>query len=738
VKRVKPLLTDFRGSRKIAACSKGISRNLNMSKRKLVIAILVCLPILGCTTTHHGGIERASQPPRAKIVPHTLSMHGDVRVDNYYWLNDRENPGVIAYLEAENEYTRAMMAHTEDLQRTLFEEIKGRIKQTDESVPYRKNGYFYYSRFEDGKQYPFYCRKKGSLMAEEEVMLDVNKLAEGHSFISVTGLQVRPNNAILAYAVDTRGRRIYNIHFKNLNTGEDLSYTIPNVTGNMAWANDSQTLFYTKQDPETLRAYRVYRHVLGDDPTDDQIVFEETDETYSCRVSRTKSNQYIIIASRHTLSDEYRFVSADNPTEEFKVIQPRERNLEYSVDHYQDKFYIRTNWQATNFRLMATPVTATTKDHWIEVIPHREDVLLSGLDIFRDYLVVSERKNGLRQIRVRAWSGGQEHYLQFDEPAYLSYPTANHEYDTPLLRYTYSSMTTPDSVFDYDMGTREQTLLKQDEVLGGFEPTNYKTDRLYATARDGTKIPISIVYRKGTKGDGQNPLLLYGYGSYGASMDPGFSSPRLSLIDRGFVYAIAHVRGGQELGRRWYEDGKMFRKMNTFTDFIDCGRFLVDQGYTSPDKMFAMGGSAGGLLMGAVINMAPELFHGVVAQVPFVDVVTTMLDDSIPLTTGEFDEWGDPKTRESYDYMLSYSPYDNVEAKDYPHLLVTTGLHDSQVQYWEPAKWIAKLRSLKTDSNSLLLKTNMEVGHGGASGRYKRYEETAFVYAFLLDHAGIR
>ena len=698
---------------------------------------LVGLGILGCDANSPSRAKRMIQAPTAKIVPHELTKHGDVRVDNYYWLKQRENSEVIDYLNEENDYTQAMMAHTEDFQKTLFEEIKGRIKQTDESVPYRKNGFFYYWRVEDGEQYGVYCRKKGSLTAEEKVMIDANKLAEGHNYFSLRGLQVSSNNSLLAYAVDTRGRRIYTLKFKNLENGEVLKDTIHDVTGNVAWANDNRTLFYSKHDPKTLRSYQVYRHVLGDDPANDHLVYEEEDETFSSRVFKTKSNKFVMIASRHTLIDEYRFVSADNPTSEFRVIQPRERNLEYSVDHYQDKFYIRTNWNAKNFRLMATPVTATTKNHWTEVIAHHDDVLLSGFEIFKDHLVVSQRKNGLMQLRVRSWSSGQEHYLAFDEPAYLAYQTNNYEFDTPVLRYAYTSMTTPKSVFDYNMVTHEKTLLKQDEVLGGFQSTDYETDRLEVVARDGTKIPMSIVYRKGTKKTGKNPLLLYGYGSYGASMDATFSSPRLSLIDRGFIYVIAHVRGGQELGREWYEDGKLLHKKNTFTDFIDCGRFLVDQNYTTPDKMFAMGGSAGGLLMGAVMNLAPDLFHGVVARVPFVDVITTMLDDSIPLTTGEYDEWGDPNKKDYYDYMLSYSPYDNVQAKDYPHLLVTTGLHDSQVQYWEPAKWVAKLRAIKTDRSDVLLKTNMDAGHGGASGRYKRYEETAFYYAFLLDHAGI-
>ena len=704
---------------------------------KIISLGVACAALPGCEATSGKRAGQMAQPPVAKAVAHKLEKHGDVRIDNYYWLKEREDPEVIDYLKAENEYTKAMTAHTDKLQKTLFEEIKGRIKQTDKSVPYKKEGYFYYTRYEDGRQYPFYCRKKDSLDAPEQLMINANKLAEGHKFMSVRGRQVSSNNDILAYALDTQGRRIYTIHFKNLVTGEVLEDTIPEVTGNMAWANDNRTLFYTKQHPETLRSYQIFRHTLGADPATDQLVYEEKDDTFSSYVFKTKSKKYVMIVSRHTLSDEVRFVDADNATSEFRVLQPRERNHEYSVDHYQDEFYVRTNWQAKNFRLMATPVTATTKENWTEVIPHRDDVLLGSFELFKDQLVVSERKNGLVQIRVMPWAGGQEHYLDFGEPAYLAYATNNHEFDTPVLRYTYTSMTTPNSVFDYNMISREKKLLKQEEVLGGFSSADYETDRLTATARDGTKIPISIVYRKGTRKNGKNPLLLYGYGSYGASMDATFSSPRLSLIDRGFIFAIAHIRGGQELGRQWYENGKLFHKKNTFADYIDCGKFLVEQEYTSPERMFAMGGSAGGLLMGAVLNMAPDLFHGVVARVPFVDVITTMLDPSIPLTTGEYDEWGDPNKKDYYDYILSYSPYDNVQAKARPHLLVTTGLHDSQVQYWEPAKWVAKLRASKTDSNALLLKTNMDTGHGGASGRYKRYEETAFYYAFLLDHAGI-
>jgi oligopeptidase B len=673
----------------------------------------------------------------AKIVPHKLEKHGDVRTDNYYWLKERENPEVVAYLTAENDYLEGVMKHTEGLQDVLFEEIKGRMKKDDASVPFFHDGYFYYYRYEGDKEYALYARKKGSLEAPEESMLDANELAEGHEFFSMGGFSVSSGRDIIAFGVDTVGRRFYTVRFKNLTTGEMYEDVLPDVTGNVAWANDNKTLFYTKQDPETLRSDRVFRHVMGTDPAKDVLVYEEKDETFGCFVYKTKSKKYIMIASYHTLSTEYRYLNAEKPSGDFTVILPREENHEYSVAHYQDKFYIRTNWKAQNFRLMETPVTATGKDNWQEVIPHRADVFLDDYDIFKDFLVLTEREGGLNHIRIIPWEGGEEHYLDFGEPAYLAYTRTNLEFDTGLLRYGYTSMTTPRSTYDYDMVSKERTLLKQDEVVGGFEPSDYRTERLHAVARDGTKVPISIVFPKDLKKDGSAPLLLYAYGSYGASMDATFSSARLSLLERGFAYAIAHVRGGQELGRQWYEDGKLFNKKNTFTDFIDCAKFLVEEGYTSKDRLFAMGGSAGGLLMGAIFNMAPELFKGVIADVPWVDIITTMLDPSIPLTTSEYDEWGDPNEKKYYDYMLSYSPYDNVVAKDYPNLLVTTGLHDSQVQYFEPAKWVAKLRALKTDDNVLLLKTNMEAGHGGPSGRFKRHQETALSYAFMLDLVGI-
>ena len=689
------------------------------------------------TAQENAGMLQLSMPV-AEARPVELTMHGDVRIDEYFWLRERENPDVIAYLEEENAYTEAALAHTAELQEALFEEIKGRIKEDDASVPYFKAGYWYYTRYEEGNAYPIYCRKKGTMDAVEEVMLDVNARSEGHDFFNVAGREVSPNNVLYAFAEDNQGRRIYTLRFKNLDTGELLEDEIAGVTGNVAWANDNKTVFYSRQDPVTLRWDKIYRHVIGTDPNNDELVYEEKDDTFFTFVDKTKSEEYLIIGSSQTLSTEYRYLDTNTPTGEFKVIQPRERGHEYSVDHYGEHFYFRTNLDAQNFRLMRAPVSNSTKEFWTEVIPHRDDVLLEGFEIFKDHLVVTERKNGLIELRIRPWSNGAEHYIAFDEPAYLAYLSTNPEFDTQALRYVYMSMTTPSSTYDYNMNTKEKTMLKQDEVLGGFESEMYVTERLYATARDGAKVPVSLVYRKETALDGTAPLLLYGYGSYGASMDATFSSARLSLLDRGFVYAIAHIRGGEEMGRQWYEDGKLLNKKNTFTDFIDCAEYLIEQQYADPNRLFAQGGSAGGLLMGAVVNMRPDLWRGVVAKVPWVDVVTTMLDDSIPLTTSEYDEWGNPHDKTYYDYMLSYSPYDNVEAKDYPNMLVTTGLHDSQVQYWEPAKWVARLRAKKTDQNRLLLKTNMDAGHGGASGRYERYRETALDYAFMLDLAGIQ
>ena len=676
-------------------------------------------------------------PPQAKIIPQILEKHGDSRKDDYYWLRDRKNPEVVEYLNAENEYTEAVMAHTKTLEETLFQEIKGRIKQTDLSVPFKLGDYYYYVRFESEREYGIYCRKLDALESPEEIILDANVLAEGHEYFSLGNWMVSVSQDLIAYAIDTQGRRIYDMYIKNLVTGETLKDVIHDVTGNMDWANDNRTLYYSKQDPETLRSHQIWRHALGTDSASDQLVYEEEDEAFSTYVFKTKSKQYLMIACHQTITSEYRYLGADEPHGEFRVLHPRERGHEYEVDHYQDHFYIRTNEQAKNFRLMAAPVQSPGKANWKEIVPHRQDVLFEGVELFQDCMVLEERKKGLIHLRMVPWDGTEEHELDFGEPAYFVAFGDNHEFKTPLLRFGYTSMTTPMTIYDYNMITREKVMLKQEEVLGGFSSEHYQTERLHATGSDGVSIPISLVYRTGFTPDGQHPLLLYGYGSYGSSMDASFSSSRVSLLDRGYVFAIAHIRGGEELGRQWYEDGKLLKKKNTFTDFIACGEYLIEQKYAHPEKLFAMGGSAGGLLIGAVINMRPDLFQGVVAQVPFVDVMTTMLDSSIPLTTGEYDEWGDPNRKEFYDYMLSYSPYDQVEAKEYPHLLVTTGLHDSQVQYWEPAKWVAKLRTLKTDQNRLLLKTNLDAGHGGASGRFKRYQETAFIYAFLLNLAGI-
>jgi len=676
------------------------------------------------------------KPPVAKVVPKKLVIHNHTRTDDYFWLKERDNPEVVKYLEAENAYTAGVMARTQPVQETLFKEFKTRIKQTDMSVPYKRDGYFYYTRTEESKQYPLYCRRKGSLQAAEEIFLDVNEVAKGEKYCSVANPQVSSGQNIIAYGMDTAGRLFYTIRFRNLSTGETLKDTIPNVTSNVAWANDNKTLFYVKQDPVTLRRHQVYRHVLGEDRAQDKLVFEEKDSTFGSFVFKTKSKKYLIIASQQTLSSEFRFLDANNPQGDFTVFLPRQKDHEYSIDHYGDHFYIRTNKDAKNFRLMRTPVSSTGIANWQEVIPHRPDVLLEGFEIFKDQLVVVDRREGLLRLRVRPWSGAAEHEVGFTEPAYTAFPTANFDFDTSLLRFTYSSMTTPNSVYDYDMVTRSRTLLKRQEVLAGFDQNNYATERLYATARDGKRVPISLVYnKKFFKKDGSNPLLLYGYGSYGASMDAAFDPMRVSLLDRGFVYAIAHIRGGEELGRQWYEDGRQLKKKNTFTDFIACAEHLIAAKYADPKRVFANGGSAGGLLMGAVANMRPDLFKGIIAAVPWVDVVTGMLDDAMPLTTLEYDEWGNPNDQTFYEYMLSYSPYDRVEKKAYPAILALTSFQDSQVQYWDPAKWVAKLRAMKTDNNPLLLKTEMKASHGGLSARDERYREKAFEYAFLLDLA---
>jgi len=672
------------------------------------------------------------QPPDVEKKPKKLTIHGDTRIDNYYWLNDRENPEVIDYLKAENKYTKAALEPTEKLQKKLFKEMKGRMKEDDRSVPAFKNGYYYYTRYQKGKEYPLYCRKEGSLEADEEIMLNVNKMAKGYDFYNVRGLSVSPDNKLLAYGVDTVGRRKYTLHIKNLENGKIYDEGIPLTAGSAVWAKDNKTLFYTKKHPETLRTYKIFRHTLGNKASMDTVVYHESDPTFSTYVNKTKSNDYILISSHSTMADEYRYLDAAEPDGEFSIIQPRQRGIEYSVSHHNDHFYILTNWKAKNFRLMKTSVEEGGKNNWEEVIPHREDVFLEGVEVFKNYLAIEERKKGLTEIAVRNWDSDSTHYIEFEEEVYAAGISENPEYESDDLRYIYSSMTTPRTTYDYNMKTRKKKQKKQEEVLGKFDPDNYKVKRLWADADDGKKIPMSVVYRKGIKLDGTNPALLYGYGSYGATIEPRFSSKRLSLLDRGFVYAIAHVRGSQYLGREWYEEGKLLNKRNTFTDFNDCAEYLIKKDYTNQNHLYAMGGSAGGLLMGAVVNMQPELYKGVVAAVPFVDIVTTMLDESIPLTTSEFDEWGNPKKNKYYEYMLSYSPYDNVMAQEYPNMLVTTGLHDSQVQYWEPAKWVAKLRDKKKGDQVLLLHTNMEAGHGGSSGRYESLRETAREYAFFL------
>ncbi|MFT0155287.1 S9 family peptidase [Tenacibaculum ascidiaceicola] len=683
--------------------------------------------------------------PVAEKQPTKLEKHGDVRTDDYFWMRltdeqknakvkDEQTQKVYDYLNAENAYYEEMTKETKEFQEELFQEMKGRIKEDDESVPYKKDGYFYITRYEKGQQYPIYSRKKETLEAEEEIMFNVNKEAKGYDYFQLGGLNVSPDNKMVAFATDTVSRRQYFIRIKNLETGKIYKDIIENTTGGSVWANDNKTLFYAKKDPVTLRSSKIYKHTLGSDASLDELVYEEKDDTFGAFVTKSKSKKYIIIGSYSTVSTEYHVLDANNPDGELQIIQPRERDLEYEVAHYGDHFYIKTNKDgATNFKLMKTPVDKPGKENWVDVIPHREDTLFEDFSIFKDYLVLEERNEGLNKIRIKRWDGGEDYYLPFDEETYSAGVYGNPEFDTEVIRYSYNSMTTPSSVIDFNMKDRSKEVKKEQEVLGGkFDKNNYVSKRIWVPARDGKKVALSIVHHKDTKLDKNTPILQYAYGSYGYTINDGFSTTRLSLLDRGFVYALAHIRGSQYLGREWYEDGKMLNKKNTFTDFIDCSKYLIDQGYTSPEHLYAMGGSAGGLLMGAIINMNPELYNGIIAAVPFVDVISTMLDDSIPLTTGEYDEWGNPNDKEYYDYIKSYSPYDQVEAKAYPNMLVTTGLHDSQVQYWEPAKWVAKLRELKTDNNMLFLHTNMETGHGGASGRFDALKETAEEYTFFL------
>lgn len=679
-------------------------------------------------------MKAKNNPPVAKKVPKELVMHNDIRTDNYFWLNERDNQEVISYLEEENRYCDEVMEPVKKLQEDLFAEMKARIKEDDQSVPYKYNGYWYIVKYEKGKDYPIYLRRKGVLDAPDELLFDCNEMAKGHKYFKLVGISISPDNTKVAFGVDTVSRRQYTIQIKNLITGKRYKEKIKNTTGGATWANDNKTLFYTSKDEQTLRASKIYKHRLDTSVEKDILVFEETDETFGTTVAKSKSRKYLLITSYSTLTTEYQILDADHPEDNFKVFQPRIRGVEYSLRHYNGSFYILTNAQgATNFKLMKTSEEATEITHWEDVIPHRKDVLLEEVDIFKDFLVLSERDNGLNKIRIISWDSSEDYYLPFDNETYMAYTTTNVDFNTHILRYGYNSLTTPSSIIDFDMVNKTKEIKKEQEVLGGkFDKENYVSERLWATAIDGTKIPISVVYHKNTKKSKATPLLLYAYGSYGATIDPYFSTVRLSLLDRGFIYAIAHVRGGEYLGRPWYENGKLLNKKNTFTDFIACSEFLIDKQYTSSKHHYAMGGSAGGLLMGAIANIAPKIYNGIVAQVPFVDVITTMLDDSIPLTTGEYDEWGNPNKKEYYHYIKSYSPYDNIKKNAYPNMLVTAGLHDSQVQYWEPAKWIAKLRDIKTDNNILLLKTNMEAGHGGASGRFEALKEDALEYAFLL------
>jgi oligopeptidase B len=678
--------------------------------------------------------------PVAAQKPHEVTSPNGSRQDPYYWLRDdtRKSPEVLAYLGAENAYKDAVLAPTKALQEKLYAEIVGRIKQDDSTPPTLHRGHWYYRRYETGREYPVYCRRAGSKDAPEQVLLDGNAMAAGKSFFQIGGYEVSPDNQLLAWTEDTVGRRQYTLRFKDLKTGETWADAVANVEPGVVWANDNKTVLYVEKDPVTLLSERVRKHVLGTDPARDALVYEERDHSFYIGLARSKSDQYLFIALESTLVSEWRYADAGDPRLKFRPVLPREASHEYQVEHLGSDFIVRTNWQAPNFRLMRAPVASSAdKGSWKVIVPQSDDVLVEGFDVFRDYLAINERSGGLRKVRIKPWAGGQDFYVKSDEPACTATLGSNPELDSETVRYEYSSLTTPVSTYDYNMRSGERVLVKREPVLGDFDPAHYATEFVFATARDGARIPVSLVYRKGFKRDGRAPLLQYAYGSYGISMNPTFSATRVSLLDRGFVYAIAHIRGGQEMGRAWYENGKLLKKMNTFTDFIDVTEFLVREKYGARDRMFAMGGSAGGLLMGAIANLRPDLYRGIVTQVPFVDAVTTMLDESIPLTTNEFDEWGNPEQKASYDYMLGYSPYDNVRAQAYPAMLVVTGLWDSQVQYYEPAKWVARLRARKTDANVLLFHINMEAGHGGKSGRYQQFHDRAMEYAFLLTQAGI-
>jgi len=719
-------------------------------KKVLILSMNLSL-IFSCNFKESNESKNFISNNMAKKVPHKNIYHNDTVIDNYHWMRltdeqkeaetkDAQTQEVIDYLQYENEFLKKEMQDTESFQKNLFDEFVSRIQQDDESVPVSNNGYTYYTKYKSGEDYSIHYRKKNVDNAEEEILLNLPEMAKGTSFFALGGKSVSENNQYMAYSIDLLSRRNYTIYFKDLTTGKILEDKIENTTGRIVWANDNKTIFYTKKDDITLRSNKIFRHTLGTKSSEDILVYEEIDETFGCYIYKTKSKKYLMIGSYQTLSSEHRFLDADDPAGSWKIIHPREKDLRYSVSHFEDEFYITTNWNAKNFRLMKTSISATSKNNWKEVIPHRDDVLLRSIDIFKNYLVVNERSEGLKKARVINWKNNSEYYVTFNDPSYSLYSSSNLEFDTDMFRFVYSSLTTPRSTYDFNMKSKERILLKQTKVLGDkFNSDDYESERLYALSRDGkTKIPISLVYKKGFKKNGKNPLLLYGYGSYGSSTDAYFSSVRLSLLDRGFAFAIAHIRGGQEMGRNWYEDGKLLKKKNTFYDFIDCAKFLIDSKYTSSQKIYASGGSAGGLLVGAVINMEPELFNGVIAGVPFVDVINTMWDESIPLTTGEFDEWGNPKDFEYYNYMKSYSPYDNIANVNYPNLLITTGYWDSQVQYWEPAKWIAKIRDMRANDNLLLMYCDMDVGHGGSSGRFESLKEVALEYAFLFKLENIK
>ena len=708
-----------------------------MKSKTLLLLITIGL-FSACKKQYNMSFDTSIVPPMAEKIPFQLKIHNDIRIDDYYWMRDRENPEVIDYLERENDYFKKMTAATAPFREELFEELRGRIKEQDESVPYFYNGYWYITRYEENLQYPIYIRKKDTLTAQDEILFDANEMAKGHDYFRIVGINVSPDNTKATFGIDTESRRKYTLYVKDLITGETLPTAIPNTTGGTAWASDNSHFFYVHKNPETLRSETIYRHNILAPSASDVKIFHEEDETFSVYVRESKSHEYIYISSYSTLTTEHQFIASDSPLDTFKTIQPRTRGLEYEISQYQDHFYILHNGDgATNYKISKTKISETEKEHWVDVLPYRPEVLLEDFEIFQDHWVITERSKGLTQLRIKRWDESEDYYLPVDGETYTLYGSYNPSFDTSLFRYGYTSLRTPNSIYEFDMTTQSNTLLKQQEVMDAdFDPANYVEKRIWATAKDGVQIPVSLIHHKNTSLTSETPFLLYAYGSYGSTINPSFSSTRLSLLNRGFAFGIAHIRGSEYMGRQWYEEGKMLKKKNTFTDFVDVSRFLIESGMTSANHLHALGGSAGGLLMGVVVNLAPELYRSVTAAVPFVDVVTTMLDESIPLTTSEYDEWGNPNDKEYYDYMLSYSPYDNVTAQKYPNMLITTGLHDSQVQYWEPAKWAAKLRSMKTDQNVLFLDTNMEAGHGGASGRFDALKETAKEYAFILQLEG--